>query len=71
MTHGRLKDSDLMEAYGVNKLDPVGKVIYHDLNRDGKITYYDVDFGGNVVMGIPAEDLISENSHMHEHAARK
>lgn len=71
MTHGRLKDSDLMEAYGVNKSNSIGKVVYHDLDRNGKITYYDVDFGGNVVMGIPAEDLISEQQHLHEHAARR
>ena len=71
MTHGRLKDSDLMEAYGVNKSSPIGKITYHDLDKNGNITYYDVDFGGNIVMGIPAEDLISESQHMHEHKARK
>jgi len=71
MTHGRLKDSDIMEAYNVNKSNPVGKIVHHDLDRNGNITYYDVDFGGNIVMGIPVKDMISEAEQMHEHAIRK
>ena len=60
-----------MEAYGVNKSNKIGKIIYHDLDKFGNITYYDVDFGGNLVMGIPSEDLISEADHLHEHKTRK
>lgn len=71
MTHGRLKDSDLMEAYGVNKMQPVGKVIYHDLDKNGNIGYYDVDFDGNIVMGIHAGDLVAEHEQVHEHAIRR
>ena len=60
-----------MEAYGINKSAPVGKVIHHDLDKNGKITYYDVNFNGRVVTGIPAEELISESQQMHEHKTRK
>ena len=60
-----------METYGIDKLNQVGTVVHHDLDKNGNITYYDVDFGGNIITGIPSEDIIAENKHLHEHETRK
>jgi hypothetical protein len=60
-----------MEAHGIDKSKQVGTVVHHDLDKNGKITYYDVDFGGNIITGIPAKDIIPENKQIHEHETRK
>jgi|TARA_Y100000310_G_scaffold193263_1_gene193229 phosphoribosylformimino-5-aminoimidazole carboxamide ribonucleotide (ProFAR) isomerase len=69
LTHGKIQDESLRESLGIHG-NPIGKIIYHDLNRDGVITYYDIKFGNQVCESIPANLIESVNEQQHEHEER-
>jgi len=48
--------------------NPVGKIVHHDLNKDGAITYYDIKMGDTTYAHIPARmvEAVSEMKHEHE-----
>jgi|TARA_R110000744_G_scaffold135194_1_gene244574 hypothetical protein len=66
MKEGRLS-SALQERYGIK--NPVGKVLWHSLNENGKIGVYDMKFGNTIVRNLLAEDIKATTEAMHEHLA--
>ena len=56
MKKGKLS-SALMERYGIQKKNAVGKVLWHSLNENGEIGVYDMKFGNTVVRNLLAEDI--------------
>ena len=59
----------MQERYGIK--DPVGKVLWHSLNENGKIGIYDMKFGDTIVKNLLAEDIEPTIEEGHKHPAKR
>jgi len=62
--------SALMERYGIDEANAIGKVLWHSLNEDGGIGVYDMKFGDTIVRNILAEDVEAVVVQEHKHFKR-
>ena len=67
LTHGKIQDESLREHAGL-KGNPIGKIIHHDLEKDGTINYYDLQINETTYRHIPARfvEAVSVKEHHHE-----
>ena len=70
LTHGKVRSEPLREALGIEG-NPVGKIVHHDLNKDGTITYYDIKMGNTTYAHIPARMVEAVKEMKHEHEERE
>ena len=70
LTHGKVQSEPLREALGIRG-NPVGKIVHHDLNKDGAITYYDIKMGDTTYAHIPARMVEAVSEALHEHEAQE
>ena len=68
MKEGRLS-SALQERYGIK--NPIGKVLWHSLNENGKVGIYDMKFGDTIVRNLLAEDIEPTIEEVHKHPAKR
>ena len=66
LTHGKIQDESLREALGIEG-NPVGKIVHHDLQADGKINYYNIQIGSDVYKSIPSRLVEATNVKEHSH----
>ena len=59
MKEGKLS-SALMERYGINEEDAVGKVLWHSLNESGEIGVYDMKFGNTIIRNLTEADVVDK-----------
>jgi len=59
----------MRNIYGIQG-NPTGKIIHHNLKKDGTITYYDMDFKGTICRKVPASLVESVSEQQHEHESR-
>jgi|TARA_R110000824_G_scaffold65685_6_gene170955 hypothetical protein len=52
------------------KGNPTGKIVHHDLSKDGKITYYNIQINEEVYVHIPARMVEAVSEVKHEHRER-
>tara|TARA_R110001583_G_scaffold5598_3_gene30035 strand:+ start:344 stop:526 length:183 start_codon:yes stop_codon:yes gene_type:complete len=60
----------LREALGI-KGNPVGKIVHHDLSKNGKITYYNIQINEEVYTHIPARMVEATLAKEHKHEAKE
>jgi len=56
----------LREALGI-KGNPVGKIVHHDLEKDGTINYYNLKIGSQMYKHIPARMVEATTVKEHSH----
>ncbi len=66
LTHGKIQDESLREALGITG-NPIGKIVHHDLEKNGTINYYNIQFKCGTFNHIPARLIESIKEHQHEH----
>ena len=49
--------SALMERYGIDEKDVVGKVLWHSLNENSEIGVYDIKFGNTIIRNLTEQDV--------------
>ena len=69
MKEGKLS-SALMERYGIEEKNSVGKVLWHSLNENGDIRVYDMKFGDTIVRNVLSEDIEPTIEEGHGHPKR-
>ena len=67
LTHGKVRSESLREALEIEG-NPTGKIIHHDLEKDGTINYYDLQINETTYRHIPARfvEAVSVKEHHHE-----
>ena len=70
LTHGKIQAESLREAFGI-KGNPVGKIVHHDLERDGTINYYDIKIGNDLFTKVPARMVEAVMTEVHEHEEKE
>ena len=69
LTHGKIQDGSLREALGI-KGNPVGKIVHHDLEKNGRINYYNMTINGRQYKNIPARMVEAVKMKEHDHDER-
>jgi len=57
--------SALMERYGIEEKDAVGKVLWHSLNENANVGIYDMKFGDTIVRNLTEADLTEKKAPPH------
>ena len=65
MKEGKLS-SALMERYGIERKDSVGKVLWHSLSESGNIGVYDMKFGNTIIRNLTEADLTEKKTPKHK-----
>jgi len=65
MKEGKLS-SALMERYGIEEQDAVGKVLWHSLNENAEIGVYDMKFGNTIIRNLTETDLEEATPKAHK-----
>ncbi len=68
LTHGKIQDESLKEALGI-KGNPIGKIVHHDLEKDGTINYYNIKIGSQTYRYIPARLVEAVEMKEHGHSS--
>ena len=58
----------MKEALGI-KGSPVGKIVHHDLEKDGTINYYNIKIGSQTYRYIPARLVEAVEMKEHGHSS--
>ena len=51
--------------------NPEGKIVHHDLEKDGTINYYNIQIDENTYSYIPARMVEATKVHEHKHEAEE
>ena len=65
MKEGKLS-SALMERYGIDEKDSVGKVLWHSLNEGAQIGVYDMKFGNTIIRNLKENDIAEAHHGGHK-----
>ena len=49
----------------------MGKIVHHDLERDGTINYYDIKIGNDLFTKVPARMVEAVMTEVHEHEEKE